>query len=238
MQHVYENYCSTQALASKSIQKELASQRRQFRHFFYPLLPKNRDARIVDLGCGYGALVKVLEEWEYTKVSGVDISEDQIRTAHDVLGLTSVEKGDALELLEQNDEMYDVIFAIDLIEHLPLTPQIDLLNAVRSRLSPEGILILQVPNGLCPLSPNFHGDITHKRAYSPQSISQALRIAGFKCIEVKAVPPVFAGIGRSARALLWYSFLWPLILTYCLVAFGTTHGGIYTPNLIASAKRD
>ena len=78
-ERLYEHY-SRHAKAPGS-REELGSrspylQRLILRHF-----PQNREARILDLGCGYGAVVYFAREAGYANVEGVDASAAQVEVA-------------------------------------------------------------------------------------------------------------------------------------------------------------
>jgi 2-polyprenyl-3-methyl-5-hydroxy-6-metoxy-1,4-benzoquinol methylase len=41
-------------------------------------LPENREAKILDIGCGFGLFLSKIKELGYTNVSGVDIDVDAV----------------------------------------------------------------------------------------------------------------------------------------------------------------
>ncbi|MCX7704381.1 MAG: class I SAM-dependent methyltransferase [Planctomycetota bacterium] len=53
-----------------------------FRKYYLPHLPKDKNAKILELGCGYGAFLLFLKQQGYTNLIGVDISPQQVETAH------------------------------------------------------------------------------------------------------------------------------------------------------------
>ena len=59
-------------------------------------MPKS--ARILDIGCGSGSFLKALSEHGYTEITGIDLSEEQVKLAHQ-LGVTQVQQGDLVEFL-------------------------------------------------------------------------------------------------------------------------------------------
>src|ERR1700742_1977904 len=75
--------------------------------------PKDRGAKILDVGCGYGPLLFALLEEGCSDVSGIDAPPEQVRVAAD-LGLACVTQGDLLDTLANTaPETYDAIGAID-----------------------------------------------------------------------------------------------------------------------------
>lgn len=67
-----------------------------------------------------------------------------------------------------------------------------------------GRLIVHVPNaqGIFGMRVRY-GDLTHERAFSPKSIKQLLRTAGFSNIQVFEDKPIVHGFASLCRRLLW-----------------------------------
>jgi methionine biosynthesis protein MetW len=138
---------------------------------------------ILDIGCGAGDTGSILMEQGYT-VDGITISEDEKREAGQVLRnvyVYNVEQGLPQELQEQ----YDVVILSHVLEHI-CYPQ-KLLKDIQSRLKPNGILIIALPNLMHFNSRwkltkgNFNyeeygiWDYTHFRWYTFKSAQQMLK---------------------------------------------------------------
>ena len=121
--------------------------------------------------------------------------------------------------------------------HRPTLP-IFLVQGARNALRPSRVFIVQVPNDGSPLTPTFHGDVTHVRAFGAMSLGQLLRFGGFKSFRIRSAPPVPHGVASTARRLLWAGLLSPLIRVYLMVVCGSPMGGIYTPNIIGVASNE
>jgi hypothetical protein len=77
--------------------------------------------------------------------------------------------------------MFDVIVALDVVEHISPGDCGEVLEMTRSRLKSGGRLILRTPNADCPLVlPTYHGDLTHKTLFSHDLTEHISREAGFK----------------------------------------------------------
>ena len=93
-----------------------------------------KDKKIVDLGCGEGLLVE-----KYSS-SGKDIVGIDLNYESDL-----VKKGDILST-GYEDSSFDVVVCLDVLEHLDFTDQQKAIDEIFRILSPEGKLILSVPN--------------------------------------------------------------------------------------------
>ena len=67
-----------------------------FSRDYIPLLPTDRDAKILDAGCGRGNFLSFLQRNGYTRGSGVDRSPESVRAAR-AAGLDVAEGLDVIE---------------------------------------------------------------------------------------------------------------------------------------------
>jgi SAM-dependent methyltransferase len=146
--------------------------------------------RVVDLGCGRGELLELLEEADVSAY-GVDIDPDVIALA----GERGVEvlEGDAVAHLRSLDAgAVDAIVASHVVEHLPAAALVELVERATEVLPPDGVLILETPNpeSLLAGSVNFHRDPTHERPVHPDTLSFVCELAGFSRVEVMRLAPV------------------------------------------------
>jgi len=167
---------------------------------FLKELPKN--ATILELGCGHGRILNYLHQKGFTKVRGIDISNEQIMLAKEH-GLNA-EREDVFEYLGGSTEKYDCIIAIDFFEHFTKEELMRLVHMIKSALRPNGLLLVQTVNGegLFPRQ-IIYGDITHMTVLTPGSMSQLLRGVGFRQIEFAECAPIMSGIIGIVRSILW-----------------------------------
>jgi len=163
----------------------------QSTNFISPILQYSKAATILDLGCGSGQLLESLQEAGYTDVHGVDISEEQVASAKKRNLPANCQ--DIFEHLENVNNQYDIIYAIDLIEHFTREELGKLGTLLSKNLKAGGLIILQTPNGKSPFAlRNIYGDFTHLCIFSDESIAQWLECAGFS--EIKTTSPLPAPI--------------------------------------------
>jgi SAM-dependent methyltransferase len=187
--------------APRSADALLAGREAAFRKRFAPFLPAAKDARILDLGCGYGEFLYFLQQSGYTATRGIDLDASQVNTARR-LGVRDVQRADAREFLLSKGG-FDFISALDVLEHIPRHEVLDLLDRVRNALRPGGRFLCQVPNLAAFYAPLFFMDFTHQTPFTAPSLKQALELAGFANIRLLACGPVAHGLRSAARCLLW-----------------------------------
>ena len=236
--NLYRRYTSTAALPDGSDARALlAWSRTYFAAHVRPLLPVDHGAAIAEVGCGWGRYLAALADSGYTRCEGVDVSEEQVTYARDVLRLANVTCGDAVAWLAGRHEQLDCILALDVLEHLDNDALVALMDGARAALRPGGVVIVHAPNALAPLSPLRYADLTHVRAFTVASLSQLFRAAGLVPRLFRETAPHGRGTAATIRRALWHTALRPLVKTWMLVANGDAMGGIYTANLIAVAER-
>ena len=218
---------------------QLEAATRAASHFgrrFRPFLPENRQARILELGCGQGRFLRFLEDCGYRNVIGVDVSAEQVEVARRLSASAEVCQADVLDYLAEC-EPADVIVAIDLIEHFTKDELIRFLDLTCGRLKPEGVLVLQTPNASSPMSQRIrYGDFTHEICFDPTALANILRVTGFEPITFLECGPVVHGVKSAIRWLGW-KFIRLLIMAYMLVETGTVGDRAYTQVMIAVAKK-
>lgn len=170
-------------------------------------LPQSRSGRVLDLGCGEGSLIREIQAMGFSSVSGIDISQEQIALAHE-RGTNQVQVADVFEFLPSNPSKWSVITTVDVLEHFTPDEVSELAPLVFDALSPGGIWIAQVPNAVSPLFGNYaYGDFTHRTVFTPRSMAQITRLAGF---EVEGAYPVAVapggGVKRVMRRLIYRGY--------------------------------
>lgn len=167
-----------------------------------PLLPENRDSRILEVGTGFGHFLRYLADQNYRRVTGIDISAElmkgvRARLAHRVEKLVVA---DALDFLPAAADAYDSIVILDMLEHVSKSAAQDLLAASHRALTPGGRLVLRTPNMANLLgSYSLYMDHTHLHGYTEWSLLQILEQAGFEQAQVH-VPMAFATLKRKIFA--------------------------------------
>lgn len=170
-------------------------------------LPKDKNFQILDLGCGTGHFLYFLEKEGYKNYYGVDDSEDQIKFCKEKI-TKKVELSDAFKFLELKKEKFDLIITNDFLEHIQKQRLFKLLSLIKSSLKAEGILLVSVPNMSNPFSlMNRYKDITHEIGFTESSLTEALKMSGFKDIKIRGASyPVVSfktAVGKVATIFVY-----------------------------------
>jgi cyclopropane fatty-acyl-phospholipid synthase-like methyltransferase len=166
--------------------------------------PPNKDAAILDVGCGHGAVLYFAQAAGFVNARGVDGSPEQVAEAAR-LGIPGVVQGDLMTALRACPaESLDAVVAFDVIEHFTRTELLTFADEVHRGLRRGGRFIIHTPNGDSPFCGmmRYH-DFTHELAFTRASINQMLRSCGFADVRCYEDAPVPHGAKSSARWLLW-----------------------------------
>jgi 2-polyprenyl-3-methyl-5-hydroxy-6-metoxy-1,4-benzoquinol methylase len=105
-------------------------------------LPKSAK-KILDVGCGNGAFASVVKRKNNAEVWGIELMEEEAKVAVAVLDKVLV--GNCEKYIDGLPEHYfDVIYFNDVLEHL--ADPYSVLNSLKSKLAPKGIIISSLPN--------------------------------------------------------------------------------------------
>jgi 2-polyprenyl-3-methyl-5-hydroxy-6-metoxy-1,4-benzoquinol methylase len=232
----YQSYASTHVNHRKG-EAALDRFRAEFpawsKHFGH-LLPADRTARILDVGCGRGGMVYWLQHLGYRSAEGIDVSREQIQTAQG-LGISNVQQADLRDYLQARPAQYDELILRDIVEHFTREQIVNALGVCRAALRPGGTIIVQVPNAESPFFGRIrYGDFTHELAFTTTSITQLFNLLGFEDLQVYPTEPVITGIRSLGRAALWAA----VKAFYRTLLFAELGSGqrIFTQGLIAAAR--
>ena len=156
--------------------------------------------RILEIGCGGGGMLEPLRE--FGRVTGMDMSEDALAYCRTKVGSeVELRRGDLPDDLPR-DASYDVIAALDVLEHL--ADPVTVLHSIRASMRPGGLLLCTVPAFRFLWGP--HDDLNHHlRRYGREELRGHLEAGGFTVERLSFFNtwlfPVVAGVRVGRRAL-------------------------------------
>ena len=208
---------------------------RVYRRDIRPLLPLPTAGPVVDIGCGRGELVRLLQ-LDGFDAEGIDISPEQAALAR-AAGVARVRQGDFRAILAGHRAHYAAITATDLLEHLTKPEVLQTFDDATAALAPGGVFVARVPNAVSPLGGHIRdGDFTHQTSFTARSIRQLAAAAGFDMVLVRSCPPVAHGLASAMRVMVWQ------VVSAChrialAAETGMLRGHIVTQNLTFAARK-
>lgn len=143
---------------------------------------------LLDVGCGDGFLLRILRGLVPQR-AGVDLSERAISYAKAFNPEARIELIDAAEL----EETFDVVTAIEVLEHIPDNDVARFLQTLAARCRRRGQVIISVPTVVSPLADK------HFRHYDISLFEQQLIDSGAP-LTIKSVEYIY----KKTRLLLSY----------------------------------
>jgi 2-polyprenyl-3-methyl-5-hydroxy-6-metoxy-1,4-benzoquinol methylase len=160
----------------------------------------NTPASLLDVGCGEGFTLAWFHEQGWS-VEGIDHSVDGLELMNPGL-LSKVEAGDLFDLLDHRiagEKRHDLVWLNNVLEHV--VDPVGLLVSLRQLVTPEGVLVVTVPNDGSVYQENLleHGDIPdrfwiaipdHLAYFNYASLAHTAEATGWICREIIADFPI------------------------------------------------
>jgi 2-polyprenyl-3-methyl-5-hydroxy-6-metoxy-1,4-benzoquinol methylase len=165
---------------------ELADSQERYLSLFPP---SGVPGRIVDIGCGRGEMLALLER-EGQEALGVDTDLGMVEVCREK-GLQAV-VDDGIHFLSQvADDSLKGIFCAQVVEHL-ITPEMEQLVRLAHRaLQPGGVLVMETinPRSSFALGNHFYADTSHVRPVHPETLRFICEQVGFEQVQLEERSP-------------------------------------------------
>ena len=220
----------------------------------------NAGERLLDIGCGWGALICWAAQHYGARVHGITLSRQQYEYAKTKIRDLGIEEQVTVELRDYrdlpNDAVFDKVASIGMFEHVGLKNLPTYFGVVRRVLKPGGLFL---NHGITENAEDRHKTVGTEfiRRYvfpdgeldSVSSVQRVMERTGFEIWDVEGLRPHYAltlrrWVGRleaqHKEALAHVSEatyrVWRLYMAGCAVQF--EHGAIGVYQILAANRRE
>ena len=147
------------------------------------------EVRLMDLGCGRGEWLGLLNEQGW-QAEGVDINKVMVQDCVNK-GLSVVQQDVISYLKQQSSDSILAVTAFHIIEHIPFASLLSLFEESIRVLKPGGLIIFETPNveNILVGSHTFYHDPTHRNPVTPTSVQFLAHYIGFCQVEIVRLHP-------------------------------------------------
>ncbi len=147
------------------------------------------EVRLMDLGCGRGEWLELLNEQGW-QAEGVDINKVMVQDCVNK-GLSVVQQDVISYLKQQSSDSILAVTAFHIIEHIPFASLLSLFEESIRVLKPGGLIIFETPNleNILVGSHTFYHDPTHRNPVTPTSVQFLAHYIGFCQVEIVRLHP-------------------------------------------------
>jgi 2-polyprenyl-3-methyl-5-hydroxy-6-metoxy-1,4-benzoquinol methylase len=139
--------------------------------------------RVLEVGFGNGAFLGYCRDQGWS-ATGIETSEALLDRAASA-GFSAFASVEELP----RGQTFEVIAAFDVLEHLPFDQGQEMLAALRTFLSPQGAILVRVPNGDSPFGRAYqHGDRTHVETYGSEKLRQLCALVQLRIVHAGEAP--------------------------------------------------
>lgn len=185
MRRVYDHYGAHFLKLNAPTKEAFESAAKSYAAWYKNFLPPNKNAKILDIGCGMGHFLYFLKKEGYTNLFGIDISKQQIDFVKENI-TENVAVADVFDFLKGKSNFFDVIVFNDLIEHIPKERILEFLHLVFNSLEVGGgVVFIKTDNMSNPFGlRGRYMDITHEVGFTEHRLFEVLNTIGFQDIRL------------------------------------------------------
>ncbi|PIW44358.1 MAG: class I SAM-dependent methyltransferase [Zetaproteobacteria bacterium CG12_big_fil_rev_8_21_14_0_65_54_13] len=217
-------------LAKESLTARFEQLARWYDGRLSPHLPKDKQARCLDVPCGFGNFLYFLNGKGYQNIQGIDLDSKQVELAK-LVGLPA-EQGDAFQILSGEGASFDLVTSLDFIEHLDKDKVLEFLSLIYNGLKPGGTIILRAPCGDGPFGAHdAWNDLTHQWGMTSNVVRTLLEMHGFENVKILDERPQPGSIVDTVRWLVFFPA--KMIADGFCMALGMRPPAIWTRSMIA-----
>ena len=195
------------------------------------------DSACLDIACGFGNFLAYLDACSVQDFIGVDSSEPAIATVKQRFGVARGVQADVFEYLQDCARQYDLISALDFLEHLTKSELYAFLGHMPRMLAQRGRLLVRVSNaaGVFGMASRYN-DITHETCFTPNSLRDVLATRGLKVLAVWEDTGRPLNLKQCLHRLSWEAVRFGVRMVDAIET-GTWGDGVLTRNMWALAQK-
>jgi 2-polyprenyl-3-methyl-5-hydroxy-6-metoxy-1,4-benzoquinol methylase len=220
----------------EDVDKGYSSFLKFYKRNYLKYVPANQLSRILVVSCGPGYFVNLLAQTGYSNVLGIDSDPAKIRYAQQ--HQLNCRVAEAFPYLQANQDLFDVIFCEQELNHLTKDEILIFLKLCRNNLSEGGTLIVHVLNGANPitgaeaLAQNFD----HYNTFTEYTLRQALDYSHFDQIKVIPLDLYVFYTNPLNYLLIVLDRLYTLFFRFSFMLYGKSNK-IFTKKIAGICKR-
>lgn len=217
--------------------KEYRQYTKYFRKNYAKYLPTDRNAKILEIGCGMGHFLYFLQKEGYTNALGIDISSQEIQLCKKQ-GFTA-KKSEALSYLSNLKESVDAVIFDDIIYYFSKDDVLEVLKNIRRVLKKGGICFIKTLNMSNPITAsnsNFR-DFATEINFTEESLKQICQLVGFSKVIVKPLN-IYVFYYNPLNYLAWLAeFCLSKLFRILFLLYGRKTTKIFSKDILAICQK-
>lgn len=194
---------------------------------------------VLEVGPGMGEFESFLNNQDINNIDIVDNDKNILKHVAYNFKIKNSLFAEDISKIDSYLRNYDVVLLLQVLEHIPIKNQSNILKTLYKHLKKNGYLIVVVPNGNNPLGlVERYTDYQHTCSFTEQSLKDLLDLSGIKNYKVAfrgfEIPPF--SLINIVRILL--QKILHLFLLMLLIINGGVFFKIMTPNLMMIIRKN
>lgn len=193
---------------------------------------KNKKLSVLEIGPGLGVVEKYLNDNGINNIDLVDNDENVLSYISNSFNVRNKYKTNNISQIDKKLKKYDVIFMLQVFEHIPRIQYKSVLSTLVKHLANDGKIIIMVPNGGNPLNmlERYH-DLQHETAFTEDSLKELSNYCDIEnvksVVEPYRIPP--NNMINIIRIIL--QKILHIIIILMIIINGGVYQTIMTPNI-------
>ncbi len=138
------------------------------------------DEELVDVGCGFGRTISVIEQLGIKRYFGIDPSEESVKYCRNHYPNYNFEVDELRTLGDHYPERFSGFWLTAVLMHIPRTELNDVIRLFRRSLKPDAVGFCATPVGKEDLLSGYADDGTFNTLFTREEIVDAFSKNGFR----------------------------------------------------------